>query len=171
VVGSKNPIKVKAVEAAAKKYWTDITVQGIEVDAGISKMPLSKQETRRGAKNRAENAKKVAGAWLGVGNEGGICSIEGSWYLFGTTCVSDGNEISWGSETLVSLPKTITNLLFEQNLELGSVIDLVTGKQNTKQNKGAVAVLTNGVIERQDVFELGAATALVRWLESFDEAL
>ncbi|MHA2169076.1 MAG: DUF84 family protein [Candidatus Kariarchaeaceae archaeon] len=50
-------------------------------------------------------------------------------------------------------------------------MDLVTGKQNTKQNKGAVAVLTNGVIERQDVFELGAATALVRWLESFDEAL
>jgi inosine/xanthosine triphosphatase len=169
VVGSRNPVKVQAVEDAAKEYWSDIRIRGVNVKAGISSMPLSKQETRRGAQIRAESAKKISGAWLGVGNEGGICSIEGYWYLFGTTCVTDGNVLSWGSETLVSLPKMITELIFDRNLELGNVIDLVTGQQNTKQHKGAVALLTDGVIERKHVFKLGASTALVRWLKSFNE--
>ena len=168
-VGSLNPVKVKAVEKAAKHYWNDIEIKGVVVDSGITAMPMSKQEVKRGARIRAISAQKTANSWIGVGNEGGVCKIDGDWYLFGTTFATDGKMNAWGGETLVKLPYRIVDELNDGLIELGTVIDRITGQQNTKQSFGAVSVLTNGALKRIQIFELSALMALSSWLNLFNE--
>ena len=43
-IGSKNPIKIRAVENVFKKVFGDIEVGGIEVDSSVSHTPSSWEE-------------------------------------------------------------------------------------------------------------------------------
>ena len=45
IVGSKNPVKVGAVEEVFRRYWPDCEVVGIEVESGVSAQPMSEKET------------------------------------------------------------------------------------------------------------------------------
>jgi len=181
VVGSKNPVKVNAVQIAANSYWKNFELVSINAPSNISNMPLSKEETRIGAKNRALAAldwmknqkdnlpvnKDDQNLVLAVGNEGGITSIDGIWYLFGTTLVTDGKIESWGGETLVRLPSIMVDELQGGQVELGEVIDKITGETNTKQKGGAIAILTNNVILREELFSFHTKMALSPWVHNF----
>lgn len=164
-VGSTNPVKVKAVTRAVQSYWNDISIISISTESQVSDMPMSKVETRIGAKTRALNSRKEADAWIGVGNEGGVCWIEGDLYLFSTTYATDGQTGSFGGETLIRLNEEITQRFGDGNIELGQIMDEITGKNNVKQKEGAVGYLTNNVITRTDIFELSTKMALAHWLD------
>ena len=76
VVGSKNPVKVGAVEEAFKKYYPDCEVSGIEVASGVSAQPMSELETMNGARQRAYAVLKASPeADYGVGLEGGVTEL------------------------------------------------------------------------------------------------
>lgn len=168
LVGSKNPVKIGAVMDAFSKYFTDVNVTGIEVASGVANQPKN-EETFTGAENRAmalmmsKNAHMNADFFVGI--EGGIMELHGHWFAFGAMCVidKDGRK-GYGMSPHLELPDRLLRPLLDRGLELGEVIDEVTGENNTKQKKGAVGYLTRDVITRRDFYVSGLVMAIAPFL-------
>ncbi|MGZ7120124.1 MAG: DUF84 family protein, partial [Methanobacterium sp.] len=47
-VGSKNPVKVKAVLNVLKAIYGQVDVMGVDVDSGVPHQPFGKDETIQG---------------------------------------------------------------------------------------------------------------------------
>ena len=79
LVGSLNPVKLKAVEEAFQKHFDDIEISEIDVPSGVSNQPIG-DETFIGAENRAialkniNDAKNLKAEFF-VGIEGGIVKV------------------------------------------------------------------------------------------------
>lgn len=67
-VGSKNKTKVNAVRAVAP--FAD--VQAVPASSNVRAQPFGDDETKQGAKNRAQGALLERGASVGIGLEGGV---------------------------------------------------------------------------------------------------
>lgn len=168
IVCSSNPTKVdatrKAVTDVLEPDYGRIEVVGIKTSSGVSDMPMSKEECRRGARIRVENALRQAECDIAVGHEGGVVEVHGDWYLFGSTYASDGTRHSWGGESLIYMPTDIVRRLRGGLVELGVVIDEITSDKDSKKKGGAIAYLSKNRIMRRDLFELPTKEALVRWV-------
>ena len=86
LVGSKNPVKLKAVEETFGLYYDSIEVIGLNVESNVSDQPIN-DETYKGAENRARslsilNIEKNLCADFFVGIEGGISKVYGNWFAF-----------------------------------------------------------------------------------------
>lgn len=158
--GSLNPAKVNALRDASKVYFNNYTIVPVEIGSRVSKMPMSKSETRMGAMNRASDALFISGADLAVAHEGGIANILGETYVFSACVATDGDTFSWGGETLIRLPQCIIAELDGGNVELGDIIEAYTGIANARTYTGATAYLTNNSITREEVFRLHSIMAL-----------
>src|SRR3989344_98141 len=165
LVGSKNPVKIEAVKEAFAKYFSSVEVVGIEVSSGVPTQPINNQ-TYEGARNRALALQDLAGekypeAQYFVGIEGGIEETYSRWFSFGLICVIDrkGRE-SIGKSPHFSLPSQIIQKLLAGQ-ELGEVMDHHTGQQNTKQKMGTVGILTQGKMDRKELYLHGLTMALI----------
>ena len=164
-VGSTNPVKVKAVENVMKKIYDDVEVVAVNVDSGVSQMPLSEDEGIKGAINRARGSMEMVGADLGVGLEGFMTENMGRHFLSGWCAIID-NE---GETTLsgcykIELPPIIVKKVLEGQ-ELGPVVDEIMGLTNTKQKMGASGILTKGLIPRQKGWEFAVIYAMTKKLK------
>lgn len=77
VVASQNPVKKEAVFNGFSAYFPAIEMVTMEVESGVSDQPFTDEETKKGARNRAENARKLtqeADFWVGI--EGGIQAVD-----------------------------------------------------------------------------------------------
>lgn len=82
-VGTTNPAKLKAVEAALAVLFPDEPYQvlGVEVESGVSDQPMSDTESVTGAYNRAHAAcTAVDNADYGIGLEGGLEQVGDIWF-------------------------------------------------------------------------------------------
>lgn len=70
IIGSKNPAKISAVQAAFSDYEADIMSE--DVPSGVNDQPFSDEETIKGAINRAFGALEISGGQIGIGLEGGV---------------------------------------------------------------------------------------------------
>lgn len=163
IIGSKNPAKVNGVKQAALTYWPNIKTLGENAPSKVSKMPMSKNEIRFGAKSRANYIISNFDCWLAVGNEGGAALVDGNWYLFGTTYATDGYNHSWGGELQIRLPDIMVQGLSAGEIELGIVIDKLTNRHNVKQQEGAIGLITDMRLTRSQVFKMSAQQALAYW--------
>ncbi len=163
-VGSKNPIKIKAVEEAFAKVFGQCEVVGVSVPSGVSDMPMSFNESLEGAKNRAQRAIKELDADFGVGLEAGFDTSGNDFFLTGLVAVVDRND-RWGigKGGGLYMPKRIINEV-KKGKELGDVMDEIRGMKNTKQKDGAVGFFTKNLIPRQDSFEVTIIYALSRFI-------
>ncbi len=122
-------------------------------------------ETFTGAENRALalieiNLAGNLNADFFVGIEGGIMEIHNTWFAFGCMCVIDKNKnSSFGASPLFELPDFVVDELLD-GVELGEVMDELTGTKNTKHKDGAIGFFTNGVMDRQNLYVQGLITAL-----------
>jgi len=168
LVGSKNPVKIKAVEEAFSKYFDNIVVEGINVNSGVSVQPVN-NETYAGAQNRALklkeiNDKKNLSADYFVGIEGGIAKQFNRWFAFGCMCIIDSeNNIGFGNSPQFELPEFVVNKLLT-GMELGYVMDEILKEHNTKQKQGAIGFFTNGVMDRKELYVEGLKIAMVPFL-------
>ncbi len=150
VVGSKNPVKVEAVEEAFKKYWSDSEVVGVEVESGVASQPMNEQETMDGARNRAKAC--IGSGNYGVGIEGGVCEIEGKMFECAWVCVIDRNGVEGlGGGLYFELPDKVATLI-RAGGELGPLMDEFTGKINVKQGSGAIGIFTKGKLDRKGAY-------------------
>ena len=163
-VGSKNNVKIKAVEKTFKKVFGDIEIQAIEVDSGVSHTPSSWDEIAQGAINRAKTVLQKISADFGVGLEGGYEKTKLGVFLTGAVAIIDKNgKVGISRGIGILLPKKVVEKL-EQGKELGDIMDELQGIKNTKQKWGAVGFFTKNYSNRQESFEFGVLYALARFL-------
>lgn len=169
LVGSKNPVKIEAVKEAFSSYFDDIIVEGVDVESSVPDQPLD-EETFEGAEHRAKILKKLnekanIGASFFVGIEGGAINIYSRWFAFGVICVidKDGNS-GFGTSPMFELwQDAIAEIL--EGVELGDVMGDITGDYEIKRKGGAIGFLTDGVVERKDLYILGLKLALIPFLK------
>ncbi|MDN4526571.1 DUF84 family protein [Fictibacillus fluitans] len=145
-IGSANPAKVKAVESMVND-----SVVPLDVPSGVSPQPFSDEETRLGAVNRAK-ACVEKGAELGFGLEGGVTEIGETLFLcnWGALADQDGWLIV-ASGAKIPLPDEIAAPIRAGN-ELGEVMARFTSDKDIRKKAGAVGVLTNGEMARDEMF-------------------
>jgi inosine/xanthosine triphosphatase len=154
VVGSTNPVKIAATRGVLRRvYGAGISIAGLPVDSGVSKQPWGDEETLRGALNRAEAALASARGELGVGLEGGLVEIESRVFTCAWCAVArvDG-AIGIGGGANLLLPPAVAWAV-RAGAELGPTMDELTGLRNTKHRRGAIGILTQEYLDRQEAYE------------------
>lgn len=158
-VGSTNPVKVTAVRQTISRIWPKAEIIPVAVSSGVSEMPMTDEETRTGARNRALAARDVLDADFGVGLEGGVQPEPFGLTLHGwVVVVTRDGRTGIGGGGRLPLPEHIAQKVLAGQ-ELGHVMDEVLGDHNTKQKGGAVGALTNGLVLRGETFALAVAYA------------
>lgn len=165
LVGSKNPVKLQAVEEAFSLYFNNIDVVGISVNSGVADQPIN-DETFKGAENRAKELIRINSADnlktdFVIGIEGGIQQTYNKWFAFGCMCIIDINgKTSFGTSAHFELPETVIKQLLKRK-ELGHVMDEIMKQENTKQHGGAISYFTNGKMNRKELYIPGLICALI----------
>lgn len=167
IVASKNPVKIEAARRGFERAFPQqtFTVKGVTVDSGVDDQPRTDNETRLGALNRAAGARAhyPEGDFF-VGMEGGVARVDGEWEAFAWMVIMDkAGKSGRGRTGAFVLPAAIGKLL-DAGLELGAADDQVFGLSNSKQNAGAVGILTRGRINRTAYYEPAIFFALIPWL-------
>ena len=164
VVASRNPVKVRAVEAAFRQMLAGepLEIGFADVASGVGEQPMSDDETRRGARNRARNARTAepdARFWIGI--EGGIEVVDDQLMAFAWMAIlGRGERIGESRTVTLPLPPAIKALV-DRGLELGEANDRVFSTVNSKQKGGAFGLLTNGIYTRESVYTEALTVALV----------
>ncbi len=137
-------------------------IKSISVASGVSHQPQSDTETFTGAWNRANNAcHKEPDADFCVGIEGGIEEKNSDMEAFAWVVIkAKGGGFGKGRTGTFFLPPQITELI-KQGKELSEADDIVFGRTNSKQDNGAVGILTDNVIDRTKYYTEAVVLALI----------
>ncbi len=163
-VGSTNAAKVEAVRQIIERLWPEATIQPIAVTSGVSVMPMTDEETRRGALIRARAALDATQADLSVGLEGGVTRLPEGWFVCGWVAILDRKgRIGLGATGRFPLPPPLARAI-EAGEELGPATDRLAGQPDTRQGPGTVGILTDGLVTRAQAFAMGVAYALTPFL-------
>jgi inosine/xanthosine triphosphatase len=166
VVGSTNPVKIAAVNAVVQRVWPNCAVRGVAAESGVPAQPHGDAETQRGALARARAALDAfPDADLGVGLEGGVVvEADGRMRTCAWAAVVDRRGVDGiGGSLAVPLPHTVAERI-RAGEELGHAMDAVAQSIGTKFGRGAVGILTAGLIDRQRAYEPLVTYALAPWL-------
>ncbi len=168
LVGSTNPVKIRAARRSFAHYFFDPWVEASSVDSGVSEQPVG-DEIFVGAKNRClnllENRSKdgILVDYV-VGIESGVMKINQSWFNFDCACVADINGVfSYGLSPAYCLNDSITQCLLNGE-ELGDVIDRMYGTSDIKRQGGAIALFSQGVTSREEHCYQAVLMALIFFL-------
>jgi len=159
-VGSKNPLKLQAVESILKNIFPGSEYISLKAESGVSHTPLSNEETISGAEKRAEDARKITGADWGVGLEGGMVKIAGTWFTCVWCIIRDGEKETLGGGVHFQLPDLVVRGILDEGKEMGTCMDELTGMTMNKQKMGAEGILTRGLIDRKTTFKNAVTYAL-----------
>lgn len=165
-VGSENPIKIACVAEAVAEFWPAARAVGVRTDSLVSAQPVSDAEMYTGALNRARQAlEQVAGADYGVGIEGGIHdAADGMWAYAWVVIVDREQRRGAGQTGRFKLPPGVAHLIRAHGLELGEADDRFFGRTNSKQQEGAIGILSDGKLTRLGLYKQGIVFALLPFL-------
>lgn len=150
LIGSKNPAKIKAVQAAFNHYSSEYVA--LDIPSLVNSQPLSDRETIEGAVNRAKGALATHDGKIGIGLEGGVEKTDFGLFLCNWgALVEEGKPPIIAGGARILLPEEIAKHLIAGE-ELGPVMDRFTRKENIRHHEGAVGIFTNGQINRADMF-------------------
>jgi inosine/xanthosine triphosphatase len=160
-IGSLNPAKIAAVRQVVTRVWPAASLIPVDVQSGISSMPMSDAETLLGAENRAHNALQQTTADLGIGLEGGVNRGPAEMMmLLGWVVILDrAGRKGIGGTSRLPLPVAIAKRILDGE-ELGLVMDDILQEENVRQKGGAVGALTKGLVRRGEAFAMATAYAL-----------
>jgi inosine/xanthosine triphosphatase len=169
IVASHNPVKIAAAKEGFLRMFPEdeIQVEGISVPSGVPDQPFSSQETLLGAMNRAKAAREKAPQadfWVGI--EGGVTVepmgelTKGELWALAWVTVLNKNQVGKGCTGTFALPPQIADLV-HQGKELGEADDIVFGRINSKQENGAVGLLTENAIDRAAYYIQAVILALI----------
>ncbi len=168
-VGTLRKPKINALRATLEEIdprgaWT---IDAFEVDSGVRETPLSREETRLGARRRVEDLlREHPGYDLYVGMEGGLETRDGEAWLENWTYVSDGRRSYFGSGGALPLPPAIFEQVVTGGRSLADVIDEIAGRADIRSQEGTWGILTRNLITRQHAFRDALVNALAPFLLS-----
>lgn len=150
IIGSKNPAKILAAQAAFQEYEAEVF--SIEAASSVSEQPFSDEETIKGAINRAQDAMQKGNGDIGIGLEGGVVETEFGLYVCNWGALyEDGQPPIIAGGARIQLPEEIAEKL-RAGQELGPVMDDYAQKKNVRKKDGAVGIFTAGRVTRIDMF-------------------
>lgn len=167
VVGSKNPVKLNATINVMERIYDDLTVSSLDVDSEIPDQPFGMEQTVNGAVNRAKNAYSD-NFDLSVGIESGLIEVPKTLtgYMDIQWCaIFDGNQITIGASSGFEYPPSVINQVLA-GVEVGDVMDQVTGIDDLGQKKGAVSHLSHDMLNRTQNTEECVLTAMIPRMNS-----
>ena len=165
LVGSENPVKIQSVRDGFLTFFEQIEVEGISVDSGVPHQPMN-DETFEGAKNRAENVKRIndqqnLDATFFVGIEGGILQRLDRWFSVNVVYILDQhNRDSFATTGLYELPSALSKDLLIKK-DLGHAIAALANNRFAAREHGTVGFLTDGRIDRFQNQVQGIILALI----------
>ncbi|GDY24891.1 inosine/xanthosine triphosphatase [Agarivorans sp. Toyoura001] len=164
IVGSRNPVKVRAVAKALALYYPDaeIDCQGIDAPSLVPEQPMTTQQTRDGAVNRLRYCQQQQHADIYAAIEGGVDMFEDGPATFAFVAIANSQQTAVGRGANMPLPASVYQAL-EQGEELGPLMDKLFNTHNIKQKGGAIGLLTNGLATREDNYVHALTLALVKF--------
>ena len=164
-VASRNPVKMDAVKEGLSVFLNDeIELVGVSVKSGVPDQPMSDAETLKGAAIRVENARlQFPGYDFYVGVEGGVEETVSGLMAFAWIVISNGEKVGKARTAGFFLPPEVAKLV-HQGMELGDADDIVFAKQNSKQQNGAIGLLTNDAITRKNLYLPAVQMAFIPFL-------
>ena len=163
LIASHNPVKIQAALTGFQRMFPGVafTVNSVTVPSLVSAQPKTERETLVGATNRAKLAQRqmpAADYWVGI--EGGVQEADGEISAFAWVVVLSSNQAGKGRTGTFYLPVAVVRLI-QQGKELGEADDIVFQRANSKQENGAVGLLTGNAIDRAGLYEQAVILALI----------
>lgn len=163
IIASLNPVKIAAARLGFEALFPaeHFIFEGVSVPSFVSDQPQSDAETLQGAHNRASNARQHrpnADYWVGI--EGGISDLGEMMQAFAWVVVLDAQRSGRGKTGTFQLPQEVARLVREGR-ELGEADDIVFGQANSKQQNGAIGLLTGDVLTRTTFYQQAVIMALI----------
>ncbi|MBL7970056.1 MAG: inosine/xanthosine triphosphatase [Prolixibacteraceae bacterium] len=165
IVASKNPVKLEAVKEGLTAFLkSGFDIHGVSVSSGVADQPMSDAETLSGAINRVGNARlQYPGYDLYIGAEGGVEESASGLMAFAWIVISNGQKIGKARTASFFLPPEVAKLV-HQGMELGHADDVVFAKTNSKQQNGAIGLLTDDLITRKTLYIPAVQMAYIPFL-------
>ena len=186
-VASSNPVKLQAARNGFARMFPEekFEASSTSVASGVSRQPRSDEETRQGARNRAAKAREAvpeADFWIGI--EGGIgpgggetggeesagmaagltagmtAGLTAGLTAFAWVVIHSKDQTGESRTGAFFLPQAVAELVLE-GMELGEADDIVFGRTNSKQDNGAIGLLTGNAVDRAQLYEQAVILALV----------
>lgn len=154
IIASQNPVKIDAVTMWFMKMFPEenFLFHWISVSSDIGDQPMNEEETLIWATNRAKNAKiDSPDADYRVGIEWGIHMQWEDMLAFAWIVIFGKDKQGKARSSTLVVPKKAA-VLVQQGMELGHADDIVFGRNNSKQQNGAVGILTGDVITRTEYY-------------------
>jgi inosine/xanthosine triphosphatase len=163
VVASHNPVKIEATRRGFASMFPGraFHLHPVAVPSGVRAQSLSDAETLQGTLNRVEQAANLvpqANYWVGI--EGGVEERQGSMDAFAWIVVFAPPLLGKSRTGTFSVPEEVAALV-RQGHELAAAVEEVYQHTQVKSTTGAVGVLTEGVIDRVQLYEHALVLALV----------
>jgi inosine/xanthosine triphosphatase len=177
VVGTSNPIKVKAVENVFSKFFK-VSVVMRKVPSAVLPQPVGLKMTIKGAVLRARNALNFeSGAELGLGIEAGLIPIPGtiSGYMdqqFVAIADRQG-RVTLGGGPAFEYPPSLVKRVLGEAIEVGTAMEDLTGIKGLGRKQGAIGFFSKGRLDRTSLTEYAVLMALIPRLNEemyFDHA-
>ena len=168
-VGSKNPIKIKAVEDAVKLYphlFPKPAITAVDVNVPLYGHPKSLKETVQGAITRAKEA--FVNCDYSFGLEGGLMEVpfsETGFMEVGACAIYDGKKIHLGLAPAFEWPKKVTDLICSNKADASQAFKQLGLTHHEKLGAiegGIIGFLTNNKLTREDFNKYSIIMALVR---------
>jgi len=165
-IGSKNKIKVEAVEELLQDYphLKNAEISSFEVPSGIADQPKSLEETVQGAMNRAKAV--IQNSTYSFGLESGLMSVPNTKSGFMDVCVCaiyDGNEYHLGLSSAWEAPKKVIDHMLEEGLDMNQAAFKAgfTNNLEVGSAEGLVGIMTRGRLTRKAYKKEAIRTALI----------
>ena len=160
VVGTLNPVKIKAVETVLTGFYPDITIKGMEWDSGVDQ-PMGIEETVQGAVERSKKAHELAD--MGVGIESGLIEVPGTlsgYFDIHFCAITDDERTTLGSSSGFEYPEDVIDEV-KKGLDIEEVFVKLHGIDNIGRKGGAVEYLSAGSLTRIELVEQALQAAMV----------
>lgn len=162
-VASNNPVKFSAAAEGFRRMFPGemFEVRSLNPNAPVAHQPMSDRETLEGATLRAELTRDQSpdgDYWVGI--EGGVQDSLNGMGTFAWVVVLSRERAGRGRSGEFFVPEKVAELV-RQGVELGKADDIVFSRDNSKQNNGAVGLLTDDVIDRAGLYVPAVVFALI----------
>ena len=163
VVGSLNPTKIEGVRKAFSQFFENVIVEGVKVNSMVSDQPFN-NDVIKGAINRAINSFYECD--FSVGIEAGLFRLKNTitgYIDFQVAAVYNGKRITIGFGPGFEYPPIVIDEVLK-GIEVGDVMDEITGIKDLGEKTGAIHFLTKGIISRDELTRIAVTMALIPWI-------
>ena len=184
IVASSNPVKINSVSLATGDKFPGVLIQGLEVESGVSAQPMSDEETKLGATNRALSVRNLAiknklilpkEEALCVGLEGGVfhpafARKNELWCTVWAVALDQNGQQYFSNGARFPLPEFLSKMLLAGE-EMGPALGEYVKDPDLRKKEGMIGYLTNHFTNRTDEYASIVKVAVGLWYKNYVETL